>query len=198
MGSGSWGLMKINQVLPVDWISVDVSKEHENKARDVRAERDRQYGNIFKEAKTDERWVGDLGEMVFDAWLKSERVEGFVWIQDDAAGKADFVLPLNIHVGVKTVKRKVAPRDGYTAQITARHAEEPIEQFFFMSYEISERRMWMLGGIDRARFLKEARYYGAGEFVHKDYQIRPGHEIYNIEISKLVRPKIWLLNCIRN
>lgn len=197
MESDFWAPMKINQAHPVGWISVDVSHEHENIARGVRAERDKRYGNIFKEATTDERWVGDLGEMVFDVWLKSEGLEGFAWIQDDAAGKADFVLPLNISVGVKTVKRKVAPRIDYTAQITARHAKEPIEQFFFMSYEFSERKMWMLGGIDRTQFLNDARYFEAGEFVHQNYQIRPGHEIHNIEISKLVRPKTWLLSCIQ-
>jgi hypothetical protein len=130
--------MRISQIHPSGWISVDVAQEHEKQSRDVRADRDRQYGNIFKEAKTDERWVGDLGEMVFDAWLKSKRVNGFVWIQDDVAGKADFVLPVNVRVGVKTVKRMVAPRDDYIAQITARHAEELIEQFFFMSYALNE------------------------------------------------------------
>lgn len=111
---------------------------------------------------------------------------------DDAAGKPDFVTALNIRIGVKTVKRKVPPREDYTAQITARHAEEPIDHYFFMTYEIAQRRMWLLGGIDRVRFLKESRYYGAGEWVHPNYQIRQGHEIYNIEIAKLTSPTCWI------
>jgi len=40
--------------------------------------------------------------------------------------------------------------------------------------------------------LQQARYCSAGEWVHTNYQIRPGHEIYNIEITKLVSPKDWL------
>lgn len=158
----------------------------------MRADRDRQYGNIYTEATTDERWVGDLGEMVFNSWLKHESIQGFEWVLNDAAGQPDFVTALDIRIGIKTVKRKVPPREEYTAQITARHAMEPIDQFFFMTYEIIKRRMWLLGGIYRERFLTEAQYYGAGEWVHANYQIRQGHEIYNIEIAKLTPPRDWI------
>ena len=61
-----------------------------------------------------------------------------------------------------------------------------------MSYEINKRRMWLLGGIDKQTFLKQAVYYKAGDSVHSKYVIRGGHEIYNIEISKLVNPDYWL------
>ncbi|PWC10033.1 hypothetical protein B4923_18040 [Brenneria roseae subsp. americana] len=184
--------MANSEVHPQGWISVLISERHEERAKQIRAERDRQYGNIYTEAETDERWVGDLGEMAFNSWFKHEGIQNFQWILDDAAGQPDFVTELNTRIGVKTVKRKVPPRETYTAQITARHTEEPIDQFFFMSYELSKRRMWLLGGIKRTRFLQEARYYSAGEWVHKDYQIRQGHEIYNIEIEKLTQPKLWL------
>ncbi|QXI37521.1 hypothetical protein [Pseudomonas xantholysinigenes] len=184
--------MTNSQVHPQGWISVLIAPEHEVRAKQMRAERDRQYGNIYTEVATDERWVGDLGEMVFNSWFKHEGIQSFRWILDDAAGQPDFVTGLNIRVGVKTVKRKVPPRNDYTAQITARHAEEPIDHYFFMTYEIAERRMWLLGGIGRERFLEESRYYSAGEWVHPNYQIRRGHEIYNIEISKLNPPKDWI------
>lgn len=95
-------------------------------------------------------------------------------------------------ISVKTVKRKGPPGLSYTAQISAKHADEPVDQFFFMSYEIAARKMWLLGGIDRNGFLDRARYYQAGEAVHQNYVIRPGHEIYNIEIGLLVDPKLWL------
>lgn len=47
-----------------------IAPEYEERAKQMRAERDRQYGNIYTEAATDERWVGDLGEMVFNSWFK--------------------------------------------------------------------------------------------------------------------------------
>lgn len=179
-------------VHPQGWISLLIAQEHEDRAKQMRADRDRQYGNIYTEAATDERWVGDLGEIVFNSRFKYEGIQGFEWVLDDAAGQPDFVTALKIRIGVKTVKRKVPPREDYTAQITARHAEEPIDQFFFMTYEIAKRQMWLLGGIDRESFLREARYYGPGECVHPNYRIRQGHEIYNIEIAKLTPPKVWI------
>ena len=113
--------MTNSQVHPQGWISLLIAPEHEERAKQMRAERDRQYGNIYAEAATDERWVGDLGEMVFNSWFKHEGIQGFEWVLDDAAGAPDFVTALNIRIGVKTVKRKVPPREDYTAQITARH-----------------------------------------------------------------------------
>jgi hypothetical protein len=179
------------------WISVSINPQHEARAREIRHARDKQYGNIFAEEDGDERWVGDLGEMAFNSWLKHAGVPDARWIMDNAAGQPDFILPPDVPVGVKTVKRKVAPRLDYTAQITARHALEPISHFFFLTYEFQRRRMWLLGGIDRSRFLEEARYHGAGDQVHANYRIREGHEIYNIEIAKLTRPEAWLAQCTR-
>lgn len=177
---------------PQGWLSIDLSEANENWARHVRERRDQQYGNIFQEEEGDERWTGDLGELVFDRWLKHNGVGDYRWIQEGAAGAPDFVFGSGLRVGVKTVKRQVPPRTGYTAQITASHTREPIEQFFFMTYEIEKRRMWLLGGIDKPTFLKEANYYPAGAKVHAKYTIRPGHEIHNIEIDKLTRPQEWL------
>lgn len=189
--------MANSEVHPQGWISVHITEEHENAAKRLRAKRDQQYGNIYEEQDSDERWVGDLGEFVFKSWLKSRGLkepENFHWILDDAAGSSDFVIQASTHVGVKTVKRKVPPRTGYTAQITSRHSEEDSTDYFFMSYEIAIKKMWLLGGISKKLFLEEATYYPAGAWVHSNYQVRGGHAIYNIDIGKLVPPDQWLTN----
>ena len=67
------------------WISVPIDPKYEARAKEIRQERDQQYGNIFTEANTDERWVGDLGEMAFNSWLKHEGVHDAEWIIDNAA-----------------------------------------------------------------------------------------------------------------
>lgn len=175
---------------PLTWIKV--TEDQELQAKRIRQERDRRYMNLYREVASDERWVGDLGEIVFDAWSREQVGERLTWIRDEAAGKADFILDAGVGIGVKTVKRKGPPQPSYTAQISAKHAFEPVDQFFFMSYEISARKMWLLGGIDRSGFLDGARHYQAGEAVHQNYVIRPGHEIYNIEIKRLVDPSYWL------
>lgn len=172
------------------WIGVTEAQEAQ--AKRIRQDRDRRYANLYREEASDERWVGDLGEIVFDGWSRDLVGGRLEWILYDAAGKADFISSGGTSIGVKTVKRKGPPKLTYTAQISAKHADEPVDQFFFMSYEIVARRMWLLGGIDRNRFFDGARHYQAGEAVHQNYVIRPGHEIYNIEIGLLVDPNLWM------
>jgi hypothetical protein len=158
-------------------------------AKRMRETRDEAYRNVFVAKGTDERWVGELGEIVFQAWLDTKKVP-HEWFTDDPAGRADFDVA-GSSVGVKTVKRVVPVKTSFTAQITARHAQEPVEQFFFLSYHVPTRSMWLCGGISRARFLAEARYHGPGSRVHANYTIRPGHEIHNISISRLRSPDDW-------
>lgn len=175
------------------WYTLKVPDSLIGAAQEMRARRDQKYGNIFQEEDTDLRWVGDLGEMCMFFWL-AERIPGQgKWIRENAAGKADFLIR-GKSVGMKTVKRKVPFRLDYTAQITAQHAEEPVDAFFFASFEVPQQRLWLLGGISRDQFLRDARYYAAGEQVHPNYTIREGHEIYNIEARKLIAPERWLLS----
>ncbi|ARP40675.1 hypothetical protein [Vibrio syngnathi] len=176
------------------WVILDVPEGAERLAIQIRQERDKMYGNIYAERETDERWVGDLGEIVFKSFLKDRKVPKtqFEWIQEDAAGRADFIMMDSSKLDVKTVKRKVPVRSDYTAQITAQHIEEDVEHYFFMSYQNNEKKMTLIGGISKAEFKKHAIYYGEGAQVHNNYTIRAGHEIYNINVTKLIPPDRWL------
>jgi hypothetical protein len=180
-----------SQIHENGWISVSVPPRFEQQAKTLREQRDKQYRNIYPEADTDQRWIGDLGEIVFKSWLKHRKVEGYSWVLDGAAGSPDFILSSDIRIGCKTVKRKGPPHPEYTAQITARHAHEPIDYFFFMTYEFRVQKMWLLGGIDHSGFLASARFYRDGEWVHPHYQVR-GHDIYNLCLEKLTVPLDWL------
>lgn len=173
------------------WITVIVPEEWERWARTLRADRDKRYENIYDVEPTDARWVGDLGEKVFDAWLRHRGSANHKWILDAPAGQEDFVLPGGARIGVKTVKRKDPPRPSYSAQVTARHVHEPVEDYFFLTYELDVQRMWLLGGIDKTTFLAKAKYYAEGEKVHAHYTVRQGHEIYNVDIENLTGPTAW-------
>lgn len=175
-----------------DWIQLPVLPAQESRAKEIRSTRDARYPNLFKEAATDARWVGDVGELVLLEWLVSNQVENVRWLTEDAAGKADFVSTAGITIGAKTVKRKHAPKIDYTAQISARHVAEPSDWFVFMNYSLSGQTLWILGAIESHRFMREARYYGPGDKVHADYEIRPGHEIYNLPLQRLITPTHWL------
>jgi hypothetical protein len=175
----------------VSFVSVDVTPNIVAEAKKIRLERDQQYGNIYREEATDLRWVGEIGEICFNSWVRQHTDLPVDWILDHTAGKPDFKIG-ETPVGVKTVKRQVPVKPEYTAQITARHAEEPVAHFFFACYEVPRERLWLLGGITKEDFLANARYYGAGEQVHSHYIVRAGHEIYNIEIARLIPPDEWL------
>jgi hypothetical protein len=59
---------------------------------------------------------------------------------------------------------------------------------------VPESQLWLLGGITREEFLTKAVYYKAGDQVHEHYTIRPGHEIYNIEVGHLRPCREWLVS----
>lgn len=177
---------------PSDWVSLPVSRDHEMLARSIRAERDALYPNLYAEAATDARWSGDLGEILLNDWFVANGASGVQWVREAAAGKSDFELPSGTSIGAKTVKRQDCPKLDYTAQISARHAKEPSDWLFFMTYCPSQRLLWLLGAIESNRFMHEARYYGPGDQVHPNYTIRPGHEIYNIGLNRLFAPARWL------
>lgn len=174
------------------WISVPIDEKYERLAKQLRAERDKRYRNIFTEVKGDERWVGELGEKVFNSWLKHKEITNYNWILARPVGRPDFVLANGIRIGVKTVKRQDSPQKNYTAQITSRHRDEPADHFFFMSYDIKHHVMWLLGGIDKTSFLEKAHVRNEGELVHANYRVRRGHQIRNIEITKLLKSEDWL------
>jgi len=176
---------------PEGWILLPVTDEIIREARAIRARRDRLYPNIYEEEETDLRWVGEVGEICLFHWLRARAPGAGTWLRRRAAGKPDFLIR-NHGVGLKTVKRQVPFRASYTAQITARHAAEPVDHFFFASYEVPRQRLWFLGGTTRADFLENARYHGPRQQVHSHYVVREGHEIYNIEARYLTPPETWL------
>lgn len=156
-------------------------------ARTLRIARDKIYMNIFEENTSDERWIGELGEQCFDYLIRDNKIQAKWLNMKEAADKPDFVLEhRSWSVDVKTVKRKVPLKENYTAQITARHAQKPVDLYFFCSYEFQKQIMWMIGIISKDRFLSGARYHGPGDSVHSNYRIRPGHEIYNLPVTEIV------------
>ena len=172
---------------------IDVTEQMETKAQNIRLERDKIYGNIYVEKDTDLRWVGDLGEICFNQWLKQEGFCDYHWHLRNSAGNPDFTLG-DIKIDIKTVKRKVPPKADYTAQITGRHKDSPADELFFYSYQYLVKKMWLLGGISKTAFISKAQHYKGGENVHSNYQIREGHEIYNAPLSILISSDKWISN----
>lgn len=178
-----------------DWVVLNVSCAEVDAAKAMRADRDTQYGNRYAVSPTDARWVGDLGEIALNRWLGEQGLENLQWITQDSAGRPDFVTGQGVRIGAKTIKRSVSPLLHYGAQVTACHADEPVDWFFFMSYIVKEQKLWLLGAMESSRFARESRRFGAGDQVQPAYRIREGHEIKDVLLNQLMPVKHWL-TCI--
>ncbi|WP_018234188.1 hypothetical protein [Thioalkalivibrio thiocyanodenitrificans] len=137
------------------------------------------------------RHLGELAEICLVRHIESLGLEVEHLDEDTAAGKPDLLIE-GYPVGVKAVKRKGPILSHYSMQITKAHAHEPVDSFFFCSYEYPLNRLWLVGGISRLRFMREAVFVGEGEAVHSAYRIRPGHSIYNINVMQLIPPRAFL------
>jgi hypothetical protein len=173
-------------------VVVCVNDSDIEKAKVIRERRDRLYPNIYPPSDTDLRWVGDLGELYFRYWLCELQVD-FVWLHEDesATHNADFIVE-GVRYGVKAVKRKADVKAHYTQGISKQHANEPVDMFFFMSYEYPRKLMWLLGGCTKEFFLANARAHKAGEQVHSNYTIREGHELLNLDVRLLTAPALLI------
>lgn len=168
-----------------DIVTFEVSEEVISRAREIRAMRDSQYGNIYDEKSSDMRWVGEIGEIIINDALMLCNPDDTAWLTDDVTNQGDFTF-LGLDIDVKTVKRKVPMRTHYKAQITARHANKPIDYLLFTCYEYPKKKLHILGVMGKHEFLRRAEYFGAGAQVHQHYTIREGHEIYAITIKDMM------------
>lgn len=187
------------------WLLYEVPEAWVEEARRWRASRDVEFNDndVYARAETDERWVGELGEMVFDWWLRSEGVTDFRWIREEPAGKPDFRIR-SARVSVKTVKRRGGFYRGYCGQVSAKHVHEPVDAYFFLSYQWCRRnrvreweecrRIWLVGGCSREKYRRHAhRTDGpAVDPCNPEYRVRIGHSIYNADERHFAPPREWL------
>jgi hypothetical protein len=189
------------------WLVFEIPESWEAEAREWRNRRDIQFSDrdVYDRADTDERWVGELGEMVFDWWLRSEGITDAEWIKDNPSGEPDFIVA-GWRIGVKTVKRQVSFKKEYCGQISERHmTAEPSDAYFFMSYQMTCwnprtrqgdpcRLMWLVGGCSAARFRRHAVLTRgpATDPCNPNYSIREGHAVYNCRENFFTPPREFL------
>lgn len=173
------------------WIVLTVSPETVAWAQQIRRERDQRFRNVFPEAETDCRWVGEVGEAAFYEWLKQAAPGKGKWIRRRPVGQPDFIV-CGQAIGVKSRKRKNPFRWTDGCGISTCHISEPVDHFFFTSYEVAKRRATLVGGISREEFRLHSREYKAGDRVHAGFTIREGGGILDLEPRFLRPPLEWL------
>jgi hypothetical protein len=179
-------------VMTKDIVSFDVTDEMISEAISIRKERDSKYGNIFVEEETDMRFVGEIGEIIVNNAFNMVCEEFNEWHTEDVIKKPDFTF-CGRDLDVKTVKRQVPIKPWFKAQITAKHSETPMDDILFTCYEVPKKKLHILGVMEKNEFLQKAQYFGEGEFVHENYQIRKGHEIYAVMISQMTPFRDYLI-----
>lgn len=146
------------------WIARYPSPSLVEEARARRAARDANgVPSLFRE-DDDVRWIGDLAELEFAAWLTEQgipHVHGGGVDQD-----ADFMLD-GIGVGLKarTVTRDFKPH--YVVNVHDAHKGRTSEQvLFFAAYEREAERLLLLGAKARGKFFDEAHFTDRDDPLH--------------------------------
>jgi len=163
----------------------------ERRAQEMQAEDDAKYraDSPYQPASSDCPWMGKLGEMVFDRYMTILGIE-HTWLRENPLHQPDFIVPLGT-VDCKTSKRQVPPKPEYTCGVSTRQLYRTVDWYFFMTYEVPARRMWLLGAIRKENFLCLGKPYAAGDAIHPGYVVRAGNEITNLPMAELATPVLW-------
>ena len=168
------------------FITLQASDADVQNAISIRESRDQLYKNIYEEQDSDERWVGDLGEILFDRLMEEQ---GFVynWYnQLEAAKLPDFSI-FGFDSDLKVNKRQalIMPHQvHYGCQISAEQAPYCTSRMFiFGNYCIEKKTLQILGAISKQRFMQIAVLRKKGEWVTPKYQLK--HDILDVTVKDL-------------
>lgn len=141
----------------------------------------------YQPGENDWPWVGALGEMVFNEWLRPRAR----WLLEDPLHNPDFLIDNVIKVDCKTSKRQVPSRMQYTVGMPIRQLKNVTDYYFFFWYEYPRKTMWLIGGMDKKRFVADSQKLYAGARVHAGYTVREGNELANIKVGATLAPEEW-------
>ena len=182
------------------------SDETIEKAKMVRQQRMREFdssSNYIIDKPTDKRWVGDLGEFGFARWLSDHNVD-YQWITEGVGHAPDYIINGCIRLDLKTCPRPTpVKQDWYCVEIGAHNLvpEKAKDWYFFASFQIAEKRLWLLGGMRHQNVLDTARFYPCGSVLTEGSQyggvkrmpVRAKLGTYALLVRELVPPN----ECIR-
>lgn len=147
------------------WIAITPTERSIDAAKQRRAERDAEHGNLFTQAEGEnDRWVGDLAEMGFANWLNEHALKHDYHGGVDSL--ADFVVA-GWGVGLKCRTVTASMKPSYIVNVPDEHMNRRAEAvLFFACYEEQPNRLLLLGCISRTRFQRESRPTNEGEELH--------------------------------
>lgn len=173
---------------PSGMVVTDVTGKEIEEAKRLRGARERRKGT--RHSLTSMIWAGELGEIVFAAYLDDIGASHAIWYRDDDLGH-DFVIGSQLAIDVKTQTRK-APNmsPSYGCNVASHKINSKPGEYFFLSYNHELREMCLCGAMPRSQFAMEARFLKAGE--HSPISpLVAHHDMYWLPVSRLVKPRDW-------
>lgn len=162
-----------------DLVELHVSAAEHRRAKATRRERDQKLRNDFVESASDKRYGGDLGEMMFDKWVRSHTPR-YRWLQDIDGKQPDFEIE-GMTVEVKTAKYWKPLDESSFAMVNRHRVETPYDWFFFTRWDSHTFRIILTGGILAVEFRRKMRWHDRGT-----------QGTYVVPLSELMDPEAWI------
>jgi hypothetical protein len=136
-------------------------------------------------------WCGDLGEIIFDAWLREQAIAH--WWDPRRDLLYDFVIGPML-IDVKTVSRSVYPQKHFTHFVNCSQFERSTAGFYFLATYVAEtKQLCMIGGCPRD-VVGNSNIVKAGDRVHGSLVMakQVGGKCFDVKYSELVPMSGWI------
>jgi hypothetical protein len=116
----------------------------------------------IQEAKQDERpgdgWIEAVCEAALGRWFTMQKISDYKWLRDNPRYAPDFFIS-GFRCDVIVLRDNEPIHDDTVIELAKARTlvSRAKEYYLFASYQPKERRVWLVGGISHARFLKWAK-----------------------------------------
>lgn len=170
-----------------------IIKTPHQKAIDLAHKRfEKKEGPHFDRKYTKMRWTGDLGEIMFAAWLRSIGIP-YQWFPEKAYWY-DLIVN-SVRIDVKTMNRKADVQSYYEHGVNEEQVIDghDVDQYFWMSYNYIDNEITFVGGMPKQDFLNASRFIPAGEEGHKNWTAQEENGgMHDIHVTDIPNPEKFL------
>jgi hypothetical protein len=173
-----------------EWITMEIDEGDEFKASNLVVKSLGKFYNRFKERdeiRKQRMFIGYIGAIKFNQFLNLKNIRHDVhWFNEDGSPDT-FDFRINDKtIDIKTLKRTVNPQEYYRADVIGgEHGEHGriCNYYCFISFNLTTKKVFLLGGISYNEFYKFANFRKKGSFLDSLGLIKENK--YDVQISEL-------------
>lgn len=188
------------------WPVIETTLAMHREAQEIRARRANAGGVIYTTADGirmhAKRWLGELGPIAIEQWLRGCGVLDAEWIRRKHRYSADFTLGEDhAQVRIRTTQRTAASPDHFVG-LNERHAKHPRETNYLVACFIPRNlRIVIVGAIQLAELWNLSMVRAEGQEIEVAVDsatttLGYGGELRDVTIAQLVPPKVWLCDIV--